>query len=512
VSPIAYSLREAAANDLVDDIHNAYSIILITDGGESCGGDICNVVQTLLERKIFFKPYIISMVDYVPLRNQYACLGSYLQVSKENEMGPAISTIVAAYRPLLVLPIMTHTKQVTAVTPAPAVRTIDIPAWIPAPTTAMGSLPIIVRSGAMPVFHYTPLLRKLRVPPMPAFARLEREPEVISTLPPKKDPPPLATATPPVIRPETVAAPAVIPAPPKPKPTPPAKDTAKTSVVVKALPPVAKTGAKPLPVKPGTSKPKEATFTTSTEDAKETTVEIYFTDGHGKFYRTTPQLQLNDPKTGKTVKQFFRTTDPMGNPDPQQLPAGTYNLVITGRSNTLMRNMVIQENKKNKILVVVTNGSLIFRYEDAPERPVDEFDAIVNIRFEPGPTVKQRCSSELEYAPGNYYIEMNTLPVTRFNADIEFGSQTIVTLKQPGYVQVMNTNAVGKVSFYHQLGDRYVRFYGLDITGRPDDQKLRLQPGPYEIRWVKNPAMPYASESVQRFSVQPNMMTQIEVH
>ena len=54
VSPIAYSLKEAAENDLVDIDHYNYSMILINDGGESCGGDICNFVKILLEKKINF--------------------------------------------------------------------------------------------------------------------------------------------------------------------------------------------------------------------------------------------------------------------------------------------------------------------------------------------------------------------------------------------------------------------------------------------------------------------------
>ena len=31
---------------------NKYSLILITDGGESCDGDICSVVEKLLKKKI----------------------------------------------------------------------------------------------------------------------------------------------------------------------------------------------------------------------------------------------------------------------------------------------------------------------------------------------------------------------------------------------------------------------------------------------------------------------------
>src|ERR1035437_10332806 len=37
VTPIAFALEQAAKYDIVDVLHNVYSIVLITDGGESCG-------------------------------------------------------------------------------------------------------------------------------------------------------------------------------------------------------------------------------------------------------------------------------------------------------------------------------------------------------------------------------------------------------------------------------------------------------------------------------------------
>ena len=60
-SPIAFSLRKASENELSDYQLYDYSIIFITDGGESCNGDICGVYQELLKRSISVKPYIIGL-------------------------------------------------------------------------------------------------------------------------------------------------------------------------------------------------------------------------------------------------------------------------------------------------------------------------------------------------------------------------------------------------------------------------------------------------------------------
>jgi hypothetical protein len=178
----------------------------------------------------------------------------------------------------------------------------------------------------------------------------------------------------------------------------------------------------------------------------------------------------------------------------------------------LMRQIVVQPNKKNRVTVKVSNGSLRFRYEDAPDRPITEFDAIVNIRFEPGPTIRQRCTAELEYSPGNYYIEVNTMPISRFNTDIDFGAVTEIQIPQPGYVQFTNTTPKGRVSLFAPLGNRFVRFTDLNITGNQTSQRVQLKPGAYEVHWKKNPNAPFATETIDRFNVQSNSVTEVELH
>ena len=104
VSPIAYSLKEAAENDLINTSNYNYSLILITDGGESCNGNICEVVKLLLEKKIKFQPYIIGLINYQPLELQYACLGTYLKVTNDAEATLATNTILQAYKPKFLVP------------------------------------------------------------------------------------------------------------------------------------------------------------------------------------------------------------------------------------------------------------------------------------------------------------------------------------------------------------------------------------------------------------------------
>jgi hypothetical protein len=616
VSPIAYSLKQAAENDLTDEISNAYSIILITDGGESCGGNICEVVELLIRRKIHFRPYIISLVDYAPLQEQYKCLGSYLQVSKPEDIGPALFKIVDAYRPMLSTPIIGIRQQVkkdtvqkpVVITPPPpppvitikapeprrpettavlrntalhllmipprtyfriAPRFLDVPKprpilYTPEPrqpekipdqiapaemvTTSSGrpagNKPVpfsVVDPGRVKPPVDTPKPRLIA--PIP---RQLAEPRIgvkflrnVGTRPSKlavvdpgriKPPPPIDTPKPPpvivqkpdtpkrpvVVRPDTARPVAVQPRRDTPVVRKPVIDTIKKPTVTmkvvkpdypKPLKPAAKapeTPPRPKQVDPPVVNRKEATVTQ---------LSVFFTDGRGKFYASSPQLQLVDAATGKMVKHFYRTVDANGNPDPQTVAPGTYNLVVASRSNISINKLVIEENKNNEVIIKVVNGKLRFRYDNNPDRPVAEFNAIVNIRFEDGPiNQKQKCVEELEYAPGNYHVEISTLPVYQLNTDIDFGATTEIDIPEPGFVQFSNANAIGPVQLFSPLGNKFMRFYGLRITGDPQVQRVRLLPGLYEVHWTSNANTPKAKAEVLQFSIRSNMETTIELN
>lgn len=506
VSPIAFSLKEAAEMDLTDELHNAYSIVLITDGGESCNGNICDVVKTLLDKKIDFRPYILSLVDYKPLQKEYDCLGNYLTAANEPQINTAIETIMESYRKVLTLPNIVSKPVPTALAATPKPALITPPKVIIAPppplkkdtfssatvhpTTPIKQEPVITHTPAN-----VPLLAKEIIFPVPLFPSLRYFPVYFATPSYKKVTVPRFTP----VQPEPVP---VIAEAPKPKPTPPPAP--------KPTPPPAPK-PKPTPVAQNNpQKPKEAPFTIETEDAQETTVEVYFTDGHGKFFSSTPQLIFSDARNGQTIQKFYRTVDASGNPDPQNIKAGTFNITTLGKSLTLMKNVTITEKKKNKVIVKVTNGALKFVYAGNAKRPVDEYEAIITKRFDGRvPAIRQHCNVELEYTPGNYYGEIDTKPITRFNLDIDFGGETVKEIPEPGFLQLQNPNNYRRVVLYYPLGDKYLSFYTADIANMPQPEKLDLLPGVYEAHFIKTPNIPYSKETIIQFHVTSNKLTSL---
>ncbi len=585
VSPIAYSLQRAAEEDLTDEHLYSYSIILITDGGESCGGDLCAVSKVLEQRAIFFHPYIVSLVDYAPLKEQYQCLGEYLTTAKQAEVKPTIKTILDAYRPLL---------RAVSETPVEAPR--SKPPVVVSPPKPVPTLPVIVGEKAMAVLlflhserpfavQFSPLVVAARriVPSLKLPSRTPDEPVVVVTPPPS---PPVRTEIAALpfrnaIRPFVVEAPKApaartliisalkLPAPEEvPTPVEPLRFLARgPSAEAPKAPPVARVllipalnrpapeeepvAVEPLsfilrrqriqemtaPVfaarlraiptlprpkqiedpKPPTPKPKPndkpepIEFNARTERAEASGIMVFFTNGKGKYYKSSPQVEVRESKTGKVVKRFFRTTGPNGEPDLQAVPPGTYDVVVPGKSNVMARNIPIGANETMNLQLVVTNGSLRFSYSSNVTRPMTEFTALVRRRFADDFTdVKQKGTEELSYEPGTYFAEINTLPITRRNLDIEFGSITDVQIAEPGWVQFTNTLPVGsKLVLYQPLGDGFASFHKVELTGDLAEQKIRLQPGTYEARLTSG--TPGTLPVIVRFVVESNLTTMKEM-
>ena len=724
VSPIAYSLKEAAENDLINTSNYNYSLILITDGGESCNGNICEVVKLLLEKKIKFQPYIIGLINYQPLELQYACLGTYLKVTNDAEATLATNTILQAYKPkflvpelktttaedflsglkmnmneikpinkiayfkIVIAPKLNQVKLLANKKPTPLKDTSDEiverkmdtifltqinslnklpyvhlafentvlkPYWlntikllvpetpvevdtlaltyllsikklrsfeikynIPNPYSGMAAKKITYRQeeeseinrdtldfiaskqlyyfykqAKAPIgivktklvtksviykeaFSFTPdsltELLAIRIKPIKfqtvyggpnrghTFANkttstyeasIEIEPTTIPsinaiaakkiyfpftyTIPNRITQFSKKTASPyeASIEIEPTAIPSINAIAAKkinanfPLAIPVTfyvKIWKLKSVIYTAeqeLEPIAIDGIspknisklslvknnsnlkkytpkfKPNPVLKPTLDPtaslpdfkeqgNEAPFTSATQTDTITSVAVLFTNGKGKFYKSTPQVLLKHPKTGEVLRKFYRTTDARGNPDPQTAEAGTYTLTITGQSNTVLRNVKIEEGVKNIITVVVGQGTLRFSYKNNPKRPVKEYQAIVNCRSDYSPTIYQQCAETLVYEPGNYYVEINTLPTLRKNVDFEFGVITDIYIPEPGTLQFTNSNNFGKVALLFQSGDRFMEFKQVRIGGNLLTQKLELQPGAYQVLYYNS--------------------------
>lgn len=514
VSPIAYSLKLTAEENFTQSDRNAYSIILLTDGGESCGGNMCDVINKLLGSKISFKPYILSLIDNTDLRKEYDCFGKFLAVPKPEDMLPAVKTIIDDNRLMFERNDGTFaiTKNEPKVTPAPEVVT----------KTETPPPPVVVTKEVVGVIGYDfkRSLRKIAtkkinvsartyIPRMPAKIVFTEEEPVVAVV--REKVPSLSTVKHTKIRfTKIFVYPDIVPTRKVAKvmkvkfmedePTPP--------VVIKTVPketkPTVTTPPKQMPT--GTSKPQEDAPVKQTETVKseETKVLVYFTDGKGKYYKTEPKIDFVNVATGKVAQSNYRLIDKRsGVPDPIKIPAGTYRIARAG-SSFKSAVITVEANTTGRIDVLVNKGSIRFEYKGNPGRPVSEYTARINQSVAGGPLFTQKCDEILEYDPGQYNILINTLPPkTESLPELNFGEVTVIRIEETGTLAIGNSFK-GIVQLWSLVGANYEPFYDFRLTGNPADQKVDLQPGNYKVFFFKD-----GKEQEMKFQIKSNAETSL---
>lgn len=632
-SPIAYSLRMAAENELNNPQVYDYSVIFITDGGESCGGDVCETFKRYLAGRMKVKPYVIGLNKNEQLEDIYRCIGNYIDVTEPDDIATAIRTIVDANRlilekpkqynlnttfsniqPLVPVPVKAdNTKverslggmflqlnppplrreQIALIAtkrpypqkqsvvfrfdPEPPVKPIETPiqritdvfpklpshSLVPklptrfvvkgqkymaplAPVTLIFESALQRETVLMPVlptppYRIMPSTNKvLKAAKLNGYPRkvtieipFERPPaDSISRLYARYIPPKLAkptqikgTAITKKFEPVTLV---FAPDRPAPEDWPnlrfikfpmrysyafrlPEKMKAKDRPAITLKFDAEKPPKKDTVAKKTTPLPNgDLEFTVETEVSEQTQVQVYFKGPNGKAYlNAKPEIEFREIGTN-ALKHSFRRLVKDNEPIPQLVNQGNYNVVVTGYTDLYARNVTIQPNKINKVYINVTDGTLTFAYIGNRNRPM-EFNAVVNRRFASDPTIIQKCTDRRNYDPGTYYVEITTLPVSKFSIELTFGAVYEIQIPEPGNLQITNTKPVGLIQLQSVLGDGYATFKTMTINGNTSNQQLTLQPGPYKAIVPVNPAVPQLGTKEIHFRVQSNKTTQLEI-
>jgi len=464
-TPIAYALQQAALYDFVNSQDYNYSIILITDGGESCNGDICATMKEMVDKKISFKPYILSLVKDSLLSGQYACMGTYINVLEPGDFNIAIQKIINENKTKLHIPETRPQEKKPIVVktdppPTPVVRPrVDTPASRP---VARQETPVAVKPDT-PDRVQAPVVEMKEMYRLP-FRRTPRKYTIILA----------ENALP---RPRLVFLKMNFPAPPEEQPVASRPVTPKDAAT-----------SRPTPVssvKIVETPPQEMTVTNELTPAEKTQLRVQIVTRQGKPIYAEPLMTITNART-KTKRQERRLVTAGSKAiKPIDIEAGSYTLQI-GNSKDYTHEFTIAPNQMNTVTIVVNPSSLAFQYEPTSTRPVKEYRALVSDRFSQQRSVtEQPCDTKLFYEPASYHVEVNTMPPTMYFLDLEMGVTKVITIPENGTLKITNSAAIGRVELYYQLGDAYKFFHYMVINGNPASQELGLLPGAYQVRYIK---------------------------
>ncbi|HLS71379.1 MAG TPA: VWA domain-containing protein [Chitinophagaceae bacterium] len=493
-SPIAYSLEKAAKEDFKEDDKYSYSLILITDGGESCDGDICKIMEELLAKKISFKPYIISLVNESPLQDLYACLGEYVLVENKKDIENIVERILEENQLDLQINYNQRIANKNTVSkPKEEQITISVDKPKVEKEPEMEEEPeLIVKEEENPIITPTErkvseLERKLKF--IPVLIKPSKKSVQIAKVSFKTFTKPLPKPLPLEEEEEEVAK-----APPIPK---------------KDLPPMAP--AEPEKREQPLKQPEKISDVyIEKEDADKTYVQIYFTDGNGKFYWTQPRIKIHNANNNEEILSINRRVNGQS-PEKIEIAAGVYNFLVS-ESESSANNVTIEENKTNKVYIRVSRGSLAFYHPEEPDIAITQYTALVSKRFDRGsPVVQHPTDTVLPYDPANYHIEINTLPPLMYNIDLNFTSLKMVAIPQPGYIQITNSAPAGHIEFWFRRGGRYLHFHDMQITGNLEDQIREFLPGHYQIRFYRGARYSGGQPEIIPFSIKRKETVSLEV-
>lgn len=521
VSPIAFSLEKAAMED-INDLHYAYSIILVTDGGESCNGSICEVMERVVNYKISFQPYIVSLLDYEPLRKEYECMGKYMIVEDNGDFEPVISAIMnnnnyfKADESTKYIPPVVKTEPVdTPETREPVVTKTDTPevAHIDTPVITKADTPKITETvvketektyGTVSKISYSGIpkpgfqvMKSIFIYPKVAVQKLKpmvyiEEPEVKTIPEPKK---------------QTAIQPIAVVMPEKHWRMPslytiPIEDKIRVRKLPKVNVPEEPIINQPPP-KQKIDQDPTVTSVQNENTAEPGTVQIYFTNGKGKYYSSAPKIIIRDLKTNKEVYNDVRGIDMKGNPETLSFPDGTYEVVSV--SSGRKADFTIEKGFHKKVEIVVGYGSLSFRYLGTNEAPRN-YIAVVSQRFNANfQAVDQPTEIVLTYEASNYHIEINTLPPMILNLVMEFDNNYTVDIPKEGTIQIMNEEDLGRIDFFHKTATSILRFYEMNIYGDTEYQKAKFLPGNYQVKYtIRDPATGQFRNRMKEFNLRSN--------
>ncbi len=91
-TPIAYSLQQAL-NDFPDPAA-PNAMILITDGIETCQGNICDAAANVVRSGIALRPYIVGLGLNDSTTKAFACLGTLYDVQRHDQLRSTLEVII----------------------------------------------------------------------------------------------------------------------------------------------------------------------------------------------------------------------------------------------------------------------------------------------------------------------------------------------------------------------------------------------------------------------------------
>jgi len=239
-----------------------------------------------------------------------------------------------------------------------------------------------------------------------------------------------------------------------------------------------------------------------------TTVQINLNDVNGKPSETDVTMFLYEAGTTNLKYTFTHTINKFGHPDTLILdPKIKYDLVVNTIPVLEKKNITIQKNKHNTIVVDAPQGYIKVRFLNA-SKPY-QIETRITLAEKHQTLNTQKVGITDKYIIGKYDIEILTLPRIYITADVEQSNTAYIDIRAPGFLrysaghkivgQIFTENSNGTWDWVCNLNDG-------SKTG-----EWQLQPGLYKIVYRPKHLKSSAYTLEKEFRINSNKTTSLRL-
>ena len=239
-----------------------------------------------------------------------------------------------------------------------------------------------------------------------------------------------------------------------------------------------------------------------------TTVQINLNDISKQPTETDVTMFLYEAGTTNLKYTFTHTINAYGNPDTLIIdPALKYDLVVNTIPRVEKKNIVIERNRHNTIIVDAAQGYIQVRYLNA-DKPYQTEVRIMK-QAENQTLNVQKIGSTDKYLVGTYELEVLTLPRMYITVKVEQSAKSDINIKAPGFFRYSGSKVITGQLFVQNSNGSWDWVTNLEEGARYGE--VRLQPGEYRMVYRENQLKSSTYTMQNNFRISSNKTTSIKL-
>jgi len=235
-----------------------------------------------------------------------------------------------------------------------------------------------------------------------------------------------------------------------------------------------------------------------------TTVQINLNDIYKSPKETDVTMFLYEAGTKNLLYTFVHTINRYGNPDTLIIdPKYKYDLVVNTLPKIDKKNITIQKNVHNTIVVDAPQGFIKVRFANASNPYL--IDSRIMQSGNPTTINVQKMNTTDKYIVGKYDLEILTLPRTYVSVDVTQSSTSTVDVLAPGFLSYKLGNYIsGQIFIKREDGKRE---WVCNIDPNTLSGSWQLQPGSYILVYRQKNLRSSTYTVEKEFRIQSNKTT-----